>query len=578
MMPDEATDLRHYLAILRNRKKYFYIPALVVLVVALLVARLLPAVYESSSTILIEEQQIPPEYVRSTVTGYADQRIQSLTQMILSRVKLWEIIQQFNLYADQREKLTRDEIIEDMRNNIALNTISAEVGSRHGGQKGVTIAFSIAYRGKNPDTVQKVDGTLASLYLEQNIKTREAQAKTTTKFLEAELKDLEGRIKNLGDKITVFKEKYDGLLPEQQDFNRQQAARLDMENKQLDSNIRSQEESKTYLQGQLATVSPTGSTSGSATLTSPADRLKALQLKLIDLRSKFSDDYPDIQKTRREIAELQKMTGQTGGSADLRRQKLTQLRAELAEMQGKYSDQYPEIKKLKNEIAQLEQEPVKASSPQMGTAPDNPAYINLATQIKAADINIASLHQQQAAIQEKLRMYRQRLEEAPKVEQDYLALTRDYKNAAAKHQEVLNKILEARIAQGMEESQKGQKFTLIDPASYPDTPVAPNRWLIVLAGLISSLAVGFGSVALVEHLDHSVKNSDDLMQLTGLPVLGTIMRIQTREDIDLTRRKRRLIGLATGFTLIIGLVIFHFFYMNLWVFTAKLLHLANKYS
>jgi succinoglycan biosynthesis transport protein ExoP len=577
MMPDEKIDIYGYLSILKRRKKYFIIPALVVLVVALLVARLLPAIYESSSTILIEEQQIPPEYVKSTVTGYADQRIQSLTQMILSRVKLWEIIQQFNLYADQRKKLTRDEIIDDMRSSITLNTISAEVGSRRGGERGVTIAFSIAYRGKNPETVQKVDGTLASLYLEQNIKTREAQAKTTTKFLEAELKDLEGRIKDLGDKITAFKEKYDGLLPEQQDFNRQQAARLDMENKQIENNIRSHEESKTYLQGQIATVSPIGSSGSSAAL-SPADRLKALQLKLIDLRSKFSDDYPDVQKTRREIAELQKMTGQTGGSADLRRQKLTQLRAELAEMQGKYSDQYPEVKKLRNEIAQLEQEAAKASSSQLANTPDNPTYINLSTQIKAADLNIASLRNQQATIQEKLRMYRQRLEEAPKVEQDYLALMRDYKNAAAKHQEVLNKILEARIAQGMEESQKGQKFTLIDPASYPDTPVAPKRWMIMLAGLICSLGTGFGSVALVEHLDHSVKNSDELMQLTGLPVLGTIMRIRTREDIDRVRRRRRIVWAATGVSLITGLILFHFFYMNLWVFTAKLLRLADKYS
>ena len=98
MMPDETADIGHYISILKSRKKYFIIPALVVLVVAILVARLLPSIYESSSTILIEEQQIPQEFVRSTVTGFADQRIQSLTQQILSRVKLWEIIQQFNLY------------------------------------------------------------------------------------------------------------------------------------------------------------------------------------------------------------------------------------------------------------------------------------------------------------------------------------------------------------------------------------------------------------------------------------------------------------------------------------------------
>ena len=113
MMPHETEDIGHYISILKNRKKYFIIPALVVLVVAILVALLLPSIYESSSTILIEEQQIPQEFVKSTVTGFADQRIQSLTQQILSRVKLWEIIQQFNLYPELREKLTREEITRE---------------------------------------------------------------------------------------------------------------------------------------------------------------------------------------------------------------------------------------------------------------------------------------------------------------------------------------------------------------------------------------------------------------------------------------------------------------------------------
>ncbi len=95
MIPNEITDISYYVGILKKRIKLFIIPTVVVLVVAILVARLLPSIYQSSSTILIEEQQIPPEFVRSTVTGFADQRIQSLTQQILSRVKLWEIVQQF---------------------------------------------------------------------------------------------------------------------------------------------------------------------------------------------------------------------------------------------------------------------------------------------------------------------------------------------------------------------------------------------------------------------------------------------------------------------------------------------------
>ena len=97
---------------------------------------MLPSIYESTSTILIEEQQIPEDFVRSTVTGFADERIQSLTQQILSRSKLWEIIQQFHLYPELQEKYTREEILEKMRDDIKLDTISAEVaGQAKGGKK-----------------------------------------------------------------------------------------------------------------------------------------------------------------------------------------------------------------------------------------------------------------------------------------------------------------------------------------------------------------------------------------------------------------------------------------------------------
>jgi polysaccharide biosynthesis transport protein len=583
MMPENTADIGYYINILKSRKKYFIIPALVVLVIAILVARLLPAVYESSSTILIEEQQIPQEFVRSTVTGFAEQRIQSLSQQILSRVKLWEIITQFKLYPELQEKLTREEILEMMRENIKLETISAEVGGQKGrrtSQAAATIAFSIAYRGKHPGTVQKVSGTLASLYLEQNLKTREAQAQSTTQFLEAELKQLKERIQDLGGKITAFKGQHEGLLPEQQPFNREQAARLEMEIKQQDNNIRQVEERKIYLEGQMATVSPDTSFTGTPgeKIMSPADRLKMLELALADLQSKFSADHPDIRKVRREIDELKKLGATTGGSAIERRKRLTQLKAELAGKQGKYSDQHPEIKKLKNEIARLEQEPNPVSTLHPVTGPENPAYISLATQIQAADTDIRAFRSQQAALKDKLQMYRSRIEEAPKVEQEYMALARDYQNASAKHQEVMNKILEARISEGMEEHQKGEKFTLIDPASFPEKPVSPKRWLIFLAGVVMSLGVGAGTVALAEHLDHSVKNSDDLARLTGLPVLGAIIRIETSEDITRARRKRRMIWGVTGFALIMGLALFHFFYMDLWVLTARLLRLADKYS
>ena len=581
-MEEQPKDIQFYLKILNSRKFYFLIPALVVFIAVAAVAFLLPPTYESKSTILIEEQQIPADFVRSTVTGFADQRIQSLTQQILSRTRLWEIAGKFNLYPEMREKYSREEITTKMRDNIKIETISAEVGDQSRARRGasgsgITIAFSISYMGDRPDVVQKVAGNLASLYLEENLRIREAQAKTTTQFLEAELKDLKERIRVLGAQITAFKEQHEGTLPEQQQVTLGQVGRLEMDLSQIDNAIRSAEDKKTILGGQLATVNPDLSGSAVERPTDPQTRLRALEVGLADLQSKFSPDHPDIRKVRREMAELEKLVKRKGDGSSQKQQKLAQLKADLAEKQGKYSDQHPDIKKLKGEIEQLEKEPGKpAELPKGASEPENPAYVSINSQIQVASADIANLKAQRKTLQDKLQFSRQRLEQIPKVEQEYLALQRDYQNATAKHQEVMNKIMESRISEGMEEHQKGEKFTLIDPASYPERPIKPQRLLIVAAGLIFGLFSGLGTVALAEHLDHSVKSADELTWLTGLPVLGSIPRILTREDTVRGRNRRKLILAITISSLILGLVIFHFFYMDLWVFTARLLQMLNK--
>ena len=211
--------------------------------------------------------------------------------------------------------------------------------------------------------------------------------------------------------------------------------------------------------------------------------------------------------------------------------------------------------------------------------PNNPAYIALITQIQGANNEIIMYRRQQADLREKLRIYRQRLEETPKIEQEYLALQRDYENAHKKHMEVMNKLLEARIGEGMEESQKAEKFTLIDPASYPEKPVSPNRLLIIAAaGLLLGLAAGVGTVLVSDQLDHSVKDADDLGWISDLPVLGSISRMLTPEhDLGLKRR-RWIIAAATCFSLFLVLVLVHFFYRDLWVLMAQLMRLFNKYT
>jgi len=402
-------DLRYYWQVLLARRHYFIWPALAIVTIAAVVSLVLPPIYESSSTILIEEQQIPPDFVKSTVTGYADQRIHSLNQQILSRTKLLDIIRQFNLYPEMQGKYPQEVIIETMRDNINIELIGAEVANRRQRQQeGVTIAFTVAYRGKDPQTVQRVASTLASFYLKENLKTREQQAQTTTKFLEAELKDIEERIKTIGQQITAFKAKHEGILPELQQFNRAQAARLEGDIDRLTVQIQAAGDRRIYLEGQLATVNPDTpviSATGERVM-DPHSRLKALEVILCNLQSRYSDDHPDICKVKREMAELQKVARAGGGGSSLKRQKLTQLQAELAQKQGRYSEKHPEVIKLKNEIAELKQVPEAGGPAQPASQPENPAYVNLLTNIQAAANDIQALKRQRADLEAKLNVWK----------------------------------------------------------------------------------------------------------------------------------------------------------------------------
>jgi polysaccharide biosynthesis transport protein len=566
---EQKKNLRYYWRILLARKHYFLWPVLIVFLLSVFVTVVLPSTYESRCTILVQEQQIAPEFVKDTITG-VDERIQTLTHQILSRTKLWEIIEKFNLYPQMRKNATKEEVVERMRTNIQVMPISSEITERGRGS-GVTIAFSIAYRGGNPETTQKVTETLASLYLQENTKIRQEQVKTTTKFLEEELKKIDALIADIGNKISIFKAKHEGLLPELNQFNLSQAERLEKEIQTVDNQIHALQDRKISLYGQMSIVKPDTpiiSTTGERVM-DPDSRMHYLQVQLADLRSKFSPEHPDVVKARREMAELEKLVGKTGGKPSLKRQKATQLKAELAELQGRYSDQHPEVIKLKKQIEKVDAETQLDSPVRTVTQPENPAYINLLTNIKAVDNDISMYRKQRGDLVQTLKMYRQRLEKAPLIEQEYLALTREYERAQLKHQEVMSKILEAHISESMVDAQKGEKFTLIEPPSLPEKPVSPNRLLLFTVGVILSLGSGVAGVTLIENWDHTVKGADELIWATGLPVLGRISLIETAEDKAWKIKRRLLVWSFAAVSLLLCLLVIHFFIMDLWIFAAK---------
>lgn len=574
---NEQIDLQAIKGIIRRQKLLFLVTFLAIFTLSIIIAFVLPPVYRSQSTILIEEQQIPQEFVRTTITSYVEERLQVITQQILSRPRLLEIIKQFNLYPDMKDRYTTEEIVKKMRDAISFEMINTDVTDRRTGRPTTaTIAFTLSYEGKNPATVQKVTNKLTSLYLEANLKTREQRASNITTFLKQELDNLKNKIDEKESKISQFKQLHGQELPEYRTINMQALSRLNQRLDQISMQIRSQQERKIYLEGQLAHVDPLLPvvTDEGKTVMNPRERLKYLRLQLISLQSRLSDKHPDIKKMKSEIAELEAKVGKTNDSTG----KIKQLKSSetrLAVLKGKLGPKHPDVIKLEKEIRLLKSQVanLKAETTVNKLSekkPENPAYINLKTQIASAEMEISSLIREQRQLQEKINHYQQLLDNAPLVEKEYNDLIRDQQADQGKYQEIMDKLLEAKVSQGMEESQQAEHFTIIDPALTPERPAKPNRLAIVLIGFVLSLGAGVGLSAVRESLNDTIKTEDELGRLTGLPVFTSIPMMVSDAERRQKSNKKVIFMLLLAAVIALGLWLFHLYVMPLDILLLKL--------
>jgi uncharacterized protein involved in exopolysaccharide biosynthesis len=569
--------------LIRRRKKGFLVTFLSILAAAVFIAFVLPPVYLSQSTILIEDQQIPREYVQTTITGYVEERLQIITQRVMSRSRLTEIIDRFNLYEEMRERRTTAEILAKMREDIKLQTISADVMDRRTGRPTMaTIAFTLSYEGKSPATVQKVANVLASFYLEQNLKTREEMASTTTSFLQQELDDLKEEMEAIEGKITEFKEDHLEELPEFRSLNMETMAQLQRELDRADMQMDSLEEKKILLQAQLANIEPMNPilTEEGKTIMAPHDRLKHLRLQLLSLQSSLSDKHPDVIKLKKEIEQLESRVQGSDTSLD-KVKRLEALKAELESLRAKLGPKHPDVLKGTREVETLqgEVEAVQAEDPSLALAaetPENPAYINLQTQLETIDLQRKNLLEEKERIKKEIKEYQARIEKAPLLEKEYNDLTRDYENARLRYNELMNKLMEAKLAQGMEETQRGERFTIIDPAQLPEKPYKPNRLAILLIGFVLALGAGVGVGAVRESMDRSVKTAEDLARLTRVPVLSVISLMENEEEVRSRRMKRALFCLGVIVVAAVVVLVVHYYVMPLEVVWAKLQRRAMR--
>ncbi len=498
-----------------------------IVALAIAVALLWPPTYQSTGTILIEQQEIPQDFVRSAITSYADQRVQMISQRVTNSANLLEIISKYNLYPQERLTTAREAVVARMRDDIKLEMISADVvDPRQGRATKATIAFSISYKNRSPTLAVAVANELTSLYLRENLESRREQASGTADFLTAESTRIGTQVSALEQKIADFKGQHEKSLPEYAQLNVQLSNRAQDDLRDVSARIRALDQQIVYLDSQLAQINPTSSVYGEngARVMGAADQLKFLQSEYSKAQSSYSPTHPDVIKLKSQIEGLQKEVGAQTSSRDVQRA-LEQATADLAAARQNHTENHPDVIKLRDEVSFLRQELQNRPEATMGITPqqpDNPAYIQIQANRKAAETERQSLMQQQAQLRAHLDELDKASSAMPLVEKDYNSLVSDLDNARRKYADVQQKQMEAQLASNLESERKGERFTLIEPPVTPEKPVSPNRLLIAVAGFLLGLGAAFAMMQLLEAMDTRVRGRDDLISLLSTPPLVVI--------------------------------------------------------
>lgn len=470
--------------------------------VALLMS--LPDIYRSAATVLVERQQVPESFVRATVTSELETRLNTISQEILSRSRLESLITRFRLYQDVRAGGSMEDAIERMRNDIRLELKD----SADGRGRNTMVAFGLSFRGSDPRTVAMVANTLASYYIEENLRVRERQASGTSEFLRVQLQDVRKRLDEQEQKVGALREKYMGELPQQMQANimtlESMQNQLRMNN---DNQVRAAERQQALSAELAAAVAMSQNAGGATPFETPEMRLARLKQELVNLRMKYTDRWPDIIRIKDEIAGLEK---------------------ELAQKK-------PEKKKPT----------VVADDSDL---PPTPYVLRTREALRTVETELKLMKTEEKRLRAGIAAYQSRVENTPKREQEFKDLTRDYETTKGHYDSLLKRYEEAQLAESMEQRQKGEQFRILDSAVPSGTPAAPNRPRFLAMALAASVGFAVAMIFVAEILDTSFHSVDDLKAFSSVPVLVSIPRIVTPGD---SRRRRARFRLAAAGALVL---------------------------
>ena len=489
-----------YLAMLRRRLKVILIPALLAPLAGFGVSYVFPPKFTAQSTVLVEAQKVPDSYVQPVITSDFTQRIQTLSQEVLSPSRLRPVIQATLAPAKPEDE---DKIIQQIQQNMQVEPVITSMSAaanaagiagakkkKASGTEQAVPGFNVSYSDSNASRAQKICNAMTSLIVDENLRERATIAGSTTDFLSRQVEDAKRALDDQDAKLATFKKQYMGQLPTDSDNNMRMLMSL---NSQLDASTQTlarAQQDKAYTESMLAQQLATWKSSQSNTNPQTLEtQLNQLQAQLLQLQGRYTSDHPDVIKTKADIAEVEKKLKEVNAAT-----------ASATDSTDKASaSEPPEIRQLRLQIHQYQ-----------------------------GVIEQTTLDQKR--LQSQIGIYQGRTSMSPSVEEQYKLLTRDNDNAQTFYKELLAKKSSAELGTSMENQQQGEQMHILASAGLPESPSFPNRPIFAAGGFGAGLALGLVIAIFLEFSDKSIRTEKDAAAVMDLPLLISVPWLGEEED------------------------------------------------
>jgi len=499
MTENRELNMDDYLAMLRRRLKVILVPLVVAPLAGFGISYVFSPRYTSQSMVLVEGQKVPSNLVTPVITADFTERIQTLTTQVMGGSRLRPMLQSLGVAKPGEENTLIDNIRSNVTVTPVITSMSAAASAGLSGQKKKPSltdepvpGFNVNYTDSDAKRAQKICDAVTSLIVDENLRSRADIANETTKFLGRQVDDAKRAIDDLDAKLAAFKKQYMGQLPSDVDTNLHMLASL---NSQLDATTQTlsrAQQDKSYTESLLAQQLAAWKSSQSSTNPQTLEQqLSQLQAQLIQLQARYTDDHPDVIKTKSDIAKVQARLDEVN--------KQMSSAAAQPDSSANSAAEPPEIRQFRLQIHQY-QEVIQQST------------------------------SDQKKLQAQINLYQARTAMSPSVEEQYRELTRDYDNAQSFYRDLLAKKSAADVATNMENEQQGEQMIILQPANLADSPSFPIRPILAAGGFGAGLALGLLIAIVLEFSDRSIRTEKDIAAAMDLPMLISVPWLGPQTD------------------------------------------------